>query len=621
FEGEARSLSATNHPNICTIYEIGVHDERPFLAMELLEGEPLHHAIARGPVPIDLILEVGIKVADALDAAHQAGFVHRDVKPANIFITTRGQVKVFDFGLAKPIGDPASGETPLPALTQTGLTMGTVSYMSPEQARGERLDGRSDVFSLGLVLHEMATGEQTFGGGTAAVVFDALLNRPPMRIAPVNPGVPQALEDVITRALEKDPNLRYQAAADLRDDLQRLRRDVAGNERIGTSAATVLSTLSETVTPASWAARAVEPERLAELRAAVKAAEKPPPAPAAPGRARRLIPWMAAAVVVVAGAVGVAMWQAGSADTPRRPAAGDRPSETAVAPAPGEESTPLAAALRAGNEASPAEATGDAAAAEPPAAPAATGAAPAIDGSADLAVIRAKVEHKLYDEAVADGAAFATKYPASPLVAEAAFLAADARRLAGHMEAARGAFVEFGTRYPGSARSAEALYRLAELTAASKTPTSGEDARRLYGEVASRFVFNARWAAPALFEKSLIEERLKVREIDQTLQTSVPSALVTLRRLTTRYPTSPAAEAAWWRLADHYQGINRHVHAAEACVSLASSFPSTRHDAWFRAGEIYEKKVKDKERARAAYAKVPPTSPKYNEAKRKAEGR
>ncbi|MBP1635866.1 MAG: serine/threonine protein kinase, partial [Acidobacteria bacterium] len=195
FEGEARYLSAANHPNICTIYEIGTHEGRPFLAMELLEGESLHHVIDRGPAPLELILEVGISVADALEAAHEAGLVHRDVKPGNIFITTRGQVKVLDFGLAKPMSNAPAGAA-LEALTQTGLTMGTVSYMSPEQARGERLDGRSDVFSLGLVLHEMATGEQTYAGATAAVVFDALLNRPPAAIGAINPSLPVALEAI-----------------------------------------------------------------------------------------------------------------------------------------------------------------------------------------------------------------------------------------------------------------------------------------------------------------------------------------------------------------------------------------------------------------------------------------
>jgi len=234
-------------------------------------------------------------------------------------------------------------------------------------------------------------------------------------------------------------------------------------------------------------------------------------------------------------------------------------------------------------------------------------------------VIRAKAEHRLHNEVIADAAAFVAAHPSSPLAPEAAYLAAEAWRLSGRSDTARGAYVEFGTRYPGSPRAPEALYRLAELTAAGREETSAEDGRRLFDEVASRYASNARWAAPALWEKAVLEERLKLREFDKTLQTSVPSALVTLRTLTQRFPSSPPAEAAWWRLADLYQGINRQVHAAEALERMAALFPDTRYDAWFRAAEIYEKRVKDKERARAAYEQVPPSSPRYDAARKRLD--
>ncbi|MBP7569518.1 MAG: protein kinase [Acidobacteria bacterium] len=617
FEGEARYLSAASHPNICTIYEIGSHEGRPFIAMELLEGEPLHHVIDRGPAPLNLILEIGIAVADALEAAHQARLVHRDVKPGNIFITTRGQVKVLDFGLAKPMQAAPAGEDALPALTQTGLTMGTVSYMSPEQARGEPLDGRSDIFSLGLVLHEMATGQQTYGGATAAVVFDALLNRPPAAIGPINPSLPPALEAIIGRALEKDPGARYQRAAELRDALDELRREFDASRSSARSRSEVLSTLAETVAPRSRRVSAVESQVPPELLAAVREAAAAPPAPE-PSSPRRLLPWIAGGLAVVVLGASAAWWQFGAKEaappparpTSSRPGPQTPPAAQASSPVP-----PAATELANGAREVPSPP-----AAGPPAAPVPTEPRPSPpDGASDLAVIRAKAEHRLHNEVIADAAAFVAAHPSSPLAPEAAYLAAEAWRLSGRSDTARGAYVEFGTRYPGSPRAPEALYRLAELTAAGREETSAEDGRRLFDEVASRYASNARWAAPALWEKAVLEERLKLREFDKTLQTSVPSALVTLRTLTQRFPSSPPAEAAWWRLADLYQGINRQVHAAEALERMAALFPDTRYDAWFRAAEIYEKRVKDKERARAAYEQVPPSSPRYDAARKRLD--
>jgi eukaryotic-like serine/threonine-protein kinase len=230
FLREARAASALNHPGICTIYAIEEYEDRTFIAMEMLEGEGLDRIVAAGSMPVAKTTEIGIQLADALDAAHKKGIVHRDIKPANIFITERGTAKLLDFGLAKLLKDvdEASGETIGDAtnmLTSPGMAVGTISYMSPEQARGEELDGRSDLFSLGTVLYQMVTGKQAFPGTTSAIVFDNILHHPPVAPVTLNPSVPAEFERILNKALEKDKDFRYQVAAEMRSDLKRLQRE------------------------------------------------------------------------------------------------------------------------------------------------------------------------------------------------------------------------------------------------------------------------------------------------------------------------------------------------------------------------------------------------------------
>src|SRR5208282_542008 len=244
FRREARAASSLNHPNICTIYDIEEFEGRPFIAMELLEGQTLKRRIARKSIEISELLEIGIQIADGLEAAHAKGIVHRDIKPANIFLVDRGPAKILDFGLAKfasyrqpaaVSAEESAGESSMSThrhvlddalITNPGSSIGTAAYMSPEQARGQELDGRTDLFSLGVVLYEMATGVVPFGGSAVALIFDGILNSSAAPVRKLNANLPAGLENILAKALEKDLGLRYQTAAELRADLKRLKRDL-----------------------------------------------------------------------------------------------------------------------------------------------------------------------------------------------------------------------------------------------------------------------------------------------------------------------------------------------------------------------------------------------------------
>ncbi|MCC7123429.1 MAG: protein kinase [Acidobacteria bacterium] len=647
FRREARTASALNHPNICTIYGFDDHDGQCYLAMELLDGEPLDSRLAGRALDLRSLLDFGIQIADALDAAHAEGILHRDIKPANIFITRRGQVKVLDFGLAKLTPGARRGhsdviETRAEHFSSiVGTTVGTIAYMSPEQARGEELDPRTDLFSFGVVLYEMATGRQSFPGHTTAVVFDGILNRDPAPPSSINSALPPDIDRIVGKALEKDRTLRYQTAADLRADLQRLRRDsgsrrvaVAGSSAVFDSGVTVVAPPSAAavgaITPPPSTPSAPYTPSLPTLTGidisgvAGEPAKTSPPWPLIGLVALGLLAVASAFYLMSRGDEPAAAPVEVVAEAPALDAVGDAAPVTppSTLPSPGstlDTSTPAPATSTPAPPVAPAVIPPPAKApSKMPDTPVASApAAPDTAAIQRLEIARAKLANNLLDQGLTDLRQIVADYPRSPFAADAALLIAESLDRANRADDAMAAYVEFDKRFAGHPRVPESQLRRAQLLLRSRAQQRQTEGYALLGQIARSFPGSSQSRQALQSKRQMEVQRRQLRDTDPVLNTQVPALMVTLRMFADQFPNDPEAMPALNQLAGAYSDMDRHDLAAQVWERMAAQFPNNPVEVYFRLGELYERRLRDPGKARASYAKVPPNSPRYKEAQQR----
>jgi serine/threonine protein kinase/TolA-binding protein len=676
FRREARTASSLNHPNICTIYGFDEHEGQLYLAMELLDGEPLDRRLSGRPMDVRHLLDIATQVADALDAAHAEGILHRDVKPANIFITRRGQVKMLDFGLAKLSPEyrrvgrllDARGETSPPEhfTSAVGTTVGTIAYMSPEQARGDDVDPRTDLFSFGVVLYEMSTGRQSFPGHTTAVVFDGILNRDPVPPSNLNAQLPAELDRIVSKALEKDRSLRYQTAADIGADLKRLRRDSASRHGMPTASGVTATSAAGAATVVMSDTTIGAPSGISSAPTMVMSGHSPvPPSKDASQvlRGAAKTPWVwgvgvgVVAIAAIAAGVGAFLANRESAPPADQAAATTAPAATPPAdaapasapaptsPAPADATTAPGTAPAApvtqpasSKSATPPTQTSPGAAAAPgtnvatakatpkPAPPAAAPAAvpaPPPAASKDtqaaqlLEVAKAKVANNLNEQALADLRQIILDFPGSRAAAEAAFMAGEIHEKTGRIDDAMAAYVEFESRFGNDRRAADAKLRRSALLGRQRQAKSQALSLQLLNEVVRDYPGSPQ-SLMALQNKLRIEtDNRDLRAIDPVTKQEGPAFIASLRTLIEQFPDGPQSLAARNRLALALTQANRHKEAADVLEELGAKNPDAPTDLYFRLGEIYERRLNDPVKAREAYAKVPAGSPRYNDAQKK----